>query len=135
MIWVATWLSLRGTRAVGTASGWFVAAVLAPFAVLAAVAVARWLGASATPLPVTPFHAAGTSFLGALGIGVSQSIWNYSGWDNASTLGGEIEQARRTYPRALRRTLPLVPVVYFLPIVPALAVSDWRTSRHAAWPD
>src|SRR5437868_10828572 len=66
MIWGATWLNLRGTRVVGTASGWFVAAVLAPFAVLAAVAVARWLGAPATPFPLTPFHSAGTSFLGAL---------------------------------------------------------------------
>src|SRR5207244_3022335 len=86
-------------------------------------------------LPVTPFHAAGTSFLGALGIGISQSIWNYSGWDNASTLGGEIEQAGRTYPRALARTLPLVTVVYLLAIVPALAVTDWRVWRDGAWPD
>ena len=134
MIWVATWLNLRGTRVVGTASGWFVAAVLAPFAVLAAVAVARWLGASATPLPVTPFHAAGTSFLGALGIGVSQSIWNYSGWDNASTIGGEIEQASATYPRALARALPLVTVVYLLTIVPVLALTDWTTWTDGAWP-
>jgi len=86
-------------------------------------------------LPVTPFRAAGTSFLGALGIGISQSIWNYSGWDNASTLGGEIEQAGRTYPRALARTLPLVTVVYVLAIVPALAVTDWRVWRDGAWPD
>src|SRR5437868_13270478 len=127
MTWGATWLNLRGTRVVGTASGWFVAAVLAPFAVLAAVAVARWLGASAALLPVTPFHAAGTSFLGALGIGVSQSIWNYSGWDNASTIGGEIEQASATYPRALARALPLVTVVYLLTIVPVLALTDWTT--------
>ena len=134
MIWGATWLNLRGTRVVGTASGWFVAAVLAPFAVLAAVAVARWLGASATPLPVTPFHAAGTSFLGALGIGVSQSIWNYSGWDNASTIGGEIEQASATYPRALARALPLVTVVYLLTIVPVLALTDWTTWTDGAWP-
>src|SRR2546423_9231835 len=81
LIWGATWLNLRGTRVVGSASGWFVAAVLAPFAGLAAVALTRWFGQPATPFPVTPFHAAGTSFLGALGIGVSQSIWNYSGWD------------------------------------------------------
>src|SRR5205823_2041 len=71
MIWGATWLNLWGTRVVGAASGWFVAAVLAPFAVLSVAALVRWLGASATPFPVTPFHAAGTSFLGALGIGVS----------------------------------------------------------------
>jgi len=134
MIWGATWLNLRGTRVVGTASGWFVAAVLAPFAVLAAVAIARWLGHPATPFPVTPFHAAGTSFLGALGIGVSQSIWNYSGWDNASTIGGEIEQASATYPRALARALPLVTVVYLLTIVPVLALTDWTTWTDGAWP-
>src|SRR5438034_906959 len=103
LIWGATWLNLRGTRVVGTASGWFVALVLAPFGVLAAVALARWIGQPATPFPVTPFHAAGTSFLGALGLGVSQSIWNYSGWDNQSTVGGEIEDASATYPRALAR--------------------------------
>jgi len=136
LIWGATWLNVRGTRVVGAVSGWLVAAVLAPFAVLAAAALWRWLGGPApTVLPVTPFHAAGTSFVGALGIGISQSIWNYSGWDNASTLGGEIEQAGRTYPRALSRTLPLVAVVYFLAIVPALAVTDWRTWRDGAWPD
>src|SRR5205814_2310739 len=82
---------------------------------LAVAALWNWLGGPGPAvLPVTPFHAAGTSFLGALGIGISQSIWNYSGWDNASTLGGEIEQAGRTYPRALARTLPLVTVVYLL---------------------
>src|SRR2546421_12786574 len=89
MIWGAPWLNLRGTRVVGTASWWFVAAVLGPVAVLARVAVAPWLGAFATPFPITPFPAASTSFLGAPGIGVPQSIWNYSGWDNASTIGGE----------------------------------------------
>ena len=135
MIWGATWLNLRGTRAVGTASGWFVAAVLAPFGVLAGVALVRWLGQPATPLPVTPFHAAGTSFLGALGLGMSQSIWNYSGWDNASTIGGEIEHATSTYPRALARALPLVTVVYLVSIIPVLALTPWTSWTDGAWPD
>jgi len=134
MIWGATWLNLRGTRVVGTASGWFVAAVLAPFAVLALVALVQWFRQPATPFPITPFHAAGTSFLGALGIGVSQSIWNYSGWDNASTIGGEIEQASATYPRALARALPLVTFVYLLTIVPTLALTNWTTWTDGAWP-
>src|SRR2546425_12510337 len=43
LIWGATWLNLRGTRAVGTASGWLIAAVLAPFALLAVVALGRWV--------------------------------------------------------------------------------------------
>lgn len=135
MIWGATWLNLRGTRTVGTASGWFVAAVLAPFAVLAGVALVHWLRPPATPFPGTPFHAAGTSFLGALGLGMSQSIWNYSGWDNASTIGGEIEHATSTYPRALARTLPLVTVVYLVSIVPVLALTPWTSWTDGAWPD
>src|SRR2546425_5982715 len=135
LIWGATWLNLRGTRVVGTASGWFIAAVLIPFAVLTGTALTRWLlAATPAPLPITPFHAAGTSFVGALGIGISQSIWNYSGWDNASTIGGEIEQAGATYPRALARALPLVTVVYLLAGVPALALTDWTAWRDGASP-
>src|SRR5205814_10665183 len=106
-----------------------------PFGVLMGVAIARWIGQPATPVPVTPFHAAGSSFLGALGLGVSQSIWNYSGWDNASTIGGEIEHASATYPRALARTLPLVTVVYLLSVLPVLALTPWTAWTDGAWPD
>ena len=134
LIWGATWLNLLGTRVVGTASGWFVLVVLAPFALLAGVALVRWLGQPTMAFPGTSFHVAGTSFVGALGIGLSQSIWNYSGWDNASTIGGEIEQASATYPRALARALPLVTVVYLLTIIPALALTDWTTWTDGAWP-
>ena len=136
MIWGATWLNLRGTRTVGLASGWFTALVLAPFGLLAAAALARWShGGAAGALTAMPFRAAGTTFLGALGLGISQSIWNYSGWDNPSTVGGEIAEAGATYPRALSRALPLVTAVYLLAVVPALAVTSWRIWHDGAWPD
>src|SRR5262245_45145910 len=133
MIWGATWLNLRGTRVVGWASGLFVALVLAPFAVLSVVAAGRWLSHGATILdaPATP---AGSSLLGALGIGVSQAIWNYSGWDNASTISGEIQEASSTYPRALVRTLPFVVVVYLLAVIPVLAVTNVESWIDGAWP-
>ena len=135
LIWGATWLNLRGTQVVGTASRWFVAAVLLPFAVLSAAALVHWLtGSAAAPFPGKPFHAPGTSFLGALGIGISQSVWNYSGWDNASTIGGEIDQASVTYPRALGRTLPLVTAVYLIAVIPVLALTDWTRWSDGAWP-
>ncbi len=135
VIWGATWLNLRGTRVVGSASGWFTAVVLAPFAVLAAASVARWIAMGhAASFARDPFRATGASFLGALGLGISQSVWNYSGWDNASTIGGEIENASATYPRALLRALPLVTAAYLLAIVPALAVTAWRSWTDGAWP-
>src|SRR6059036_4106715 len=136
LIWGATWLNLRGTRAVGTASGWLIAAVLAPFALLAVVALGRWVfGPAAVAAPFRPFAAPGQSFFGALGIGISQSIWNYSGWDNASTVGGEIEHATTTYPRALARALPLVTVVYLVSVIPVLALTPWTSWTDGAWPD
>jgi len=135
LIWGATWLNLRGTRSVGRASGWFTLLVLAPFAALAGFAVARWASAGpASAFASDPFRASGASFLGALGLGISQSVWNYSGWDNASTIGGEIEDSGTTYPRALLRALPLVTVVYLVAIVPVLAVTDWRAWTDGAWP-
>jgi amino acid transporter len=136
MIWVATWLNLRGARVVGSASQWFALLVLTPFAVLVAVASWQWISGTGagTSAPFTPFHAAGTSFVGALGLGLSQSIWNYSGWDNASTLAGEIEDASTNYPRALARLLPMVIVVYVASVVPVLAVTSWESWTDGAWP-
>jgi len=135
LIWGATWLNLRGVRVVGLASGWFTAAVVAPFVVLGGVAAARWLHASpGGVLAGEPFRAGGTTFLGLLGIGISQSVWNYSGWDNASTIGEEIEESGATYPRALLRALPLVTAVYLVAIVPVLAVTRWSAWSDGAWP-
>jgi amino acid transporter len=135
MIWGATWLNLRGTRVVGRASGVFGALVLAPFAVLTVIATARWLsmgqGLSAFSAPSAP---ASASLFGALGLGMSQAIWNYSGWDNASTISGEIEDASANYPRALLRAVPLVAVVYLVAIVPVLAVTHAESWTDGAWP-
>ena len=135
LIWGATWLNLRGTRAVGLASGWFVLAVLLPFALLAGASLLQWISAGPSQaMRAAPFHATGNGLLGILGLGISQSIWNYSGWDNASTVGGEIEESGRTYPRALSRALPLVALAYLLAVVPAMAVTDWATWSDGAWP-
>src|SRR4029077_13918348 len=134
VIWIATGLNLHGTRTAGVASGWFVGLVVAPFAVLAAFATVKWTGDPQAHLTLTPFHAAGTTFLGALGVGISQGIWNYSGWDNASTIGDEIQASGSTYPKALARAVPLVTAVYLVTVIPTLAVSDWHTWTDGAWP-
>jgi amino acid transporter len=126
-------INLSGARVVGATSKWFVVGVLLPFALLATVAGVRWLVRGA-PVPTTPFHAPGTTFLGAVGVGISQSIWNYSGWDNASTVGGEIQDAGRNYPRALARGLVLVTVAYLVSVVPALSLTPWQQWNDGAWP-
>src|ERR1700746_139464 len=52
--------------------------------------------------------------LGLLG-GVLVAMWNYMGWDNASTIAQEVERPQRTYPRAMIAAVILVALSYVLP--------------------
>ena len=48
--------------------------------------------------------------------GVLIAMWNYMGWDNLSTIAGEVEAPQRTYPRAMCGALLLVTLSYLLPV-------------------
>jgi len=76
MIALCTAWNLRGARSVGGSSVVLDIALLAPFAVVCAIAFFR--PAPALP-PASPVHP------GLLG-GVMIALWNYMGWDNASTV-------------------------------------------------
>jgi amino acid transporter len=44
-------------------------------------------------------------------------MWNYMGWDNASTIAQEVERPQRTYPRAMIAAVVLVALSYVLPFL------------------
>jgi amino acid transporter len=67
-------------------------------------------------------------------VGLSIALWNYIGWDNASTVQGEVRDASRSYPRALAITLPLVAAGYLIPLLTTLSATDWMTWREGGWP-
>jgi len=129
VIWGATGINLRGALPVGRvsiAAGMF---VLGGFLVVALFALPR-----VQHVPWTPFVASGANIGAGLAVGLSTALWNYIGWDNASTVQGEVIDASRSYPRALVVTLPLVTLAYFVPLLPALAASDWTSWREGSWP-
>ncbi len=43
-------------------------------------------------------------------------MWNYMGWDNLSTIAGEVEAPQRTYSRAMFGAMILVILSYLLPV-------------------
>ena len=120
----ALW-NLRGARSVGWGALAMTVALLAPFAVLSACA----LGA-APDGPSPP-----TSVAGLWG-GVLVAIWNYMGWDNASTIAGEVERPERTYPLAMLLAVGLVALTYIVPVA-AVAHSglDPRGWSTGGWVD
>src|SRR5262249_57476944 len=77
----------------------------------------------------------GKGALGATGVGLSLALWNYTGWDNASTVQGEVRDASRAYPRALAFALPVVMLGYLIPLGATLAATDWQRWHEGGWSD
>jgi len=107
--------------------GWF---VLGAFALVALFALPQ-----VHHSPWQPFLKPGQGLGAGLAVGLSTALWNYFGWDNASTVGGEVVDAGRTYPRALALALPLVTLGYLVPMFPALGATDWTTWHEGNWPE
>ena len=104
-------LNVAGIRVVGLTSLWLFFLLSAPFAAIVVMAPFK-AGALAGSA-----HGAGEATgLGLLG-GVLVAMWNYMGWDNASTIAQEVERPQRTYPRAMIAAVVLVALSYVLPFL------------------
>jgi amino acid transporter len=103
-------LNLAGIRVVGITSLWLFFCLSAPFAM---VVVLSPLKAGALADAHTAPTAAGLGLVG----GVLVAMWNYMGWDNASTIAQEVERPQRTYPRAMIAAVVLVSLTYVLPFL------------------
>jgi amino acid transporter len=123
--------NLRGAPAVGDDSVWMSALLLAPFVVL--VLLGFWQGFTVRPAVQWSGPASGN----ALSTAILVAMWNYMGWDNASTIAQEVENPERTYPRAMLVSTVLVAVVYVLPLaaiaiaglsVGSFSTGDWITA-------
>ena len=104
-------LNLAGIRVVGITSLWLFFLLSLPFGLIVLLTPAR-LGAFTGDAHV----AASGASIGLLGA-VLVAMWNYMGWDNASTIAQEVERPQRTYPRAMIAAVILVSLTYVLPFL------------------
>src|ERR1700739_1643114 len=103
-------LNLAGIRVVGSASLWLFFLPSLPFGLIVLLSPFK-AGAVAEP------HAASAGVsMGLLGA-VLVAMWNYMGWDNASTIAQEVERPRQTYPRAMIAAVILVSATYIAPFL------------------
>jgi amino acid transporter len=129
----AAW-NLMGARAVGEGAVGMFCVLTAPFAVLVVVGLWKGFGehvagggwtALGRPVAIPDFAGA-----------VMVTLWNYMGWDNASTVAQEVERPQRNYPRAMLTAAALVALTYILPLA-AVAVAGIPADRFStgAWTD
>jgi amino acid transporter len=126
--------NLRGAPAVGEDSLWMFVLLLAPFAVFVVLGI--WRGVAQRP-PVQWSQPASET---ALSTAILVAMWNYMGWDNASTVAQEVENPQRNYPRAMIAATALVAITYILPLAAmamaglsprSFSTGDWTTAARS----
>ena len=111
--------NLFGAKSVGQSSVLLGILLLTPFALITAYALSH--GRLQTAQSSVPGHR-------DLLAGILVAMWNYMGWDNASTVAGEVETAQRTYPRVMMLALAAIVICYVIPIS-----AVWRTHLQASY--
>jgi len=129
VIWGATWINLRGSVRVGRVSVIAGSFVMLGFLAMSFASIPR-----IAHIPWQPFASEDAQGLGGLAVGISIALWNYIGWDNPSTVQGEVKDASRSYPNALAWALPLVTLGYFVPLLTTLGATNWTTWTEGGWP-
>jgi len=126
--------NLRGAPAVGDGSIALFVTLLAPFAIL--VAAAAWHG---WHLHANGVWTSPSGVKSGAGEGLSTAIlvalWNYMGWDNASTVAKEVDNPQRNYPRAMLMSAGVVALSYVIPLAAmgfaGLAIAQFTTGSWA----
>jgi amino acid transporter len=125
---VCALLNIAGVKVVSTTSLWLFFALSAPFALVVILSPMKYGGL---------FHAVTaptTSKVDLIG-GLLICMWNYMGWDNASTIATEVERPQRTYPRAMLAAVLIVALSYIVPVAAVwmtrLPAGAWETGSWA----
>jgi amino acid transporter len=123
-------VNLNGAWSVGQSAVLSTVVVNLPFLLLVFIGLPK-----ITIWPWHPFFINDGSKLGeVIGLCLSVSIWSYSGWDSVSTFAGEVENPSRTLPLSVLISVPLVTLMYLLPIGVALGGSHWYEWNRENYP-
>jgi len=123
--------NLLGAPRVGQDSVWMSALLLLPFVIF--VGLGFWIALAHHPAVQWTRPASSA----ALSTAILVALWNYMGWDNASTVAQEVENPQRNYPRAMIAAVTITAISYVLPLaamalaglsVSSFTTGDWNTA-------
>jgi amino acid transporter len=120
VVTVCALMNIAGIRVVAISSLWLFFLLSLPFALIVLIApmeIGALKGAVTAPT---------TSSVGLIG-GLLICMWNYMGWDNASTIATEVRRPQKTYPKAMLIAVLVVAATYILPFA-----AMWLTGISSA---
>jgi len=120
VVTVCALMNIAGIRVVAISSLWLFFLLSLPFVLIVLIAPMQ-IGAlkDAVTSPTS-------SSVGLIG-GLLICMWNYMGWDNASTIATEVRRPQRTYPKAMLIAVLVVAATYILPFA-----AMWLTGISSA---
>jgi len=126
--------NLRGATSVGEGSLKLWILSISPYLILIVIAVYIGLRGATGPFGghasfAPPAHADYST-------AILVAMWNYMGWDNATTIANEVENPQRNYPRVILIAAVMVMLTYMIPIA-AIAWAGIPSARFStgAWVD
>jgi len=126
MILICTLWNLRGARLVGNSAVVLGLVLMTPFLIMAAKVL----------LSPASWHSTSSAGSGTLLTGVLVAMWNFMGWDNASTIAAEVENPQKTYSRAMLSSALLVAIAYLIPVLACwragIGSAGWTTGSWAS---
>ncbi|MEO6522866.1 MAG: APC family permease [Mucilaginibacter sp.] len=115
IIWSSALVNILGIVPVGKVSAVLSSMVIVPFAALAIAGFMQHAG----PYEVPALSLKGIGF-SSVGMGLYVVMWNFLGWDNATTYAGEVSNPIKSYLKATLITFVAVIAVYFFTVLTAI---------------
>ena len=125
MIFVFTYINIRGIRDVGIVSTILSILVMVAFGMVAISGFLNWEQNSFIPFTADGdiMGVSGIAFgdwIYYIGMGIAIGMWMYAGYESMSTVAGEVTNPQ-VIPKATMITIPLIMAVYIFPTMAGLA--------------
>jgi amino acid transporter len=136
VIWLISYLNVRGARLTGLTTDWLGAVMMIPLVIMTVIGIAAWIKSGQTiHLPFLPNGEAVSfkSLIPALGTGIYVAMWNYMGWELPAAAGDEVVNPKKTYPLAMVLVLVAAIATYSLPTIAGLYGGAGDNGKYAVW--
>jgi amino acid transporter len=136
LIWLVSYLNVRGARLTGLTTDWLGVVMMIPLIIMSVIGIAAWIKSGQTVhLPFLPNGAPVnfTNLIPALGTGIYVAMWNYMGWELPTAAGDEVVNPKKTYPLAMVLVLVATIATYSIPTIAGLYGGAGENDKYLVW--
>ncbi len=136
LIWLISYLNVRGARLTGLTTDWLGVVMMVPLVLMSIIGIAAWIKSGQTihlPFLTNGEAVSFQTLIPALGTGIYVAMWNYMGWELPTAAGDEVVNPKKTYPLAMVLVLIATVATYTIPTVAGLYGGAGADGRYTIW--